>query len=596
MKKFILAAFACTAVAGACVLGACGDMSGGADEVAGRKYRLTDYELTYEGDFIESLLDGIDIDSILRPALEQGAWYAFGEDGYLYSIGGTAVPDAALPVAEQIAGERETAYKYYRYEQNGKDITFDVPQMSEIYGVGMQIDFTAEIDGGILSCNYDAAITFPDDYIGTVAQDKVQTFSISCEGEDDGAFDPADYDIEDMGYDDTGEDDAGITGIYVLDYLETGGVRYGIGDEYVQGGQSVTLTEEMFTLALAEDGTLRGSGYGTPFSGTWSMDGDGIVIVSESTLSGTFGDGGTLVLVSGSTNIGLVKTDMSELPDYAPPAEQFEGTYYFVSITTTDGNTVEAGDEINDMPVTDEYYVLQINADGTFTFTYNPLDGSDGMPMEGTWEVTDGTIDMTAELGTMSGQLSGSALTLTANDGTVLEFTRNRGGSPKPDDPGGEAHDRWAQLFFFRSMTVSDGNGGENTYRVGDEPTPGYVIDEFLFVLRITEDGGFKLTLASADGNDTAVSGTWEYDGDGILLLTDDGQEIGAAIDGDPKTGGTVTLTIGGITVILSSDDPEMAEAAGRTELYCDRVTVAGIYLGDELMLGTDPGMVPVRA
>lgn len=34
----------------------------------------------------------------------------------------------------------------------------------------------------------------------------------------------------------------------------------------------------------------------------------------------------------------------------------------------------------------------------------------------------------------------------------------------------------------------------------------------------------------------------------------------------------------------------------GRTELYCDRVTVAGIYLGDELMLGTDPGMVPVRA
>ena len=73
MKKFILAAFACTAVAGACVLGACGDMSGGADEVAGRKYRLTDYELTYEGDFIESLLDGIDIDSILRPALEQGA-------------------------------------------------------------------------------------------------------------------------------------------------------------------------------------------------------------------------------------------------------------------------------------------------------------------------------------------------------------------------------------------------------------------------------------------------------------------------------------------------------------------------------------------
>ncbi len=161
MKKFILAAFACTAVAGACVLGACGDMSGGADEVAGRKYRLTDYELTYEGDFIESLLDGIDIDSILRPALEQGAWYAFGEDGYLYSIGGTAVPDAALPVAEQIAGERETAYKYYRYEQNGKDITFDVPQMSEIYGVGMQIDFTAEIDGGILSCNYDAAITFP---------------------------------------------------------------------------------------------------------------------------------------------------------------------------------------------------------------------------------------------------------------------------------------------------------------------------------------------------------------------------------------------------------------------------------------------------
>ena len=154
------------------------------------------------------------------------------------------------------------------------------------------------------------------------------------------------------------------------------------------------------------------------------------------------GEGGTLVPASGSTAIGLVKTDMSELPDYAPPAEQFEGTYYFVSITTTDGNTVEAGDEINDMPVTDEYYVLQINADGTFTFTYNPLDGSDGMPMEGTWEVTDGTIDMTAELGTMSGQLSGSALTLTANDGTVLEFTRNRGGSPEPGDPGGEAHDR----------------------------------------------------------------------------------------------------------------------------------------------------------
>ena len=155
----------------------------------------------------------------------------------------------------------------------------------------------------------------------------------------------------------------------------------------------------------------------------------------------------------------------------------------------------------------------------------------------------------------------------------------------------------WAGAATSASpVTPWTGTGGENTYRVGDQPTAGYVIDEFLFVLRITEDGGFELTLASADGNDTAVSGTWEYDGDGILLLTDDGQEIGAVIDGDPKTGGTVTLTIGGITVILSSDDPEMAEAAGRTELYCERVTVAGIYLGDELMVGTDPGMVPVRA
>ncbi len=54
--------------------------------------------------------------------------------------------------------------------------------------------------------------------------------------------------------------------------------------------------------------------------------------------------------------------------------------------------------------------------------------------------------------------------------------------------------------------------------------------------------------------------------------------------------------TMHGINNNLPFSGERTLDEDGRTELYCDRVTVAGIYLGDELMLGTDPGMVPVRA
>ena len=110
MKKLLAAVAAVVAVAGMCAFGACGEFgSGGADDVAGKKYKVTDCTVDFSDGFPEELIGTLDVDALLDIEIRQGVRYAFGEDGCLYDI--TAGPGSRLPCrpSRRASGERQNA-------------------------------------------------------------------------------------------------------------------------------------------------------------------------------------------------------------------------------------------------------------------------------------------------------------------------------------------------------------------------------------------------------------------------------------------------------------------------------------------------------
>ena len=111
------------------------------------------------------------------------------------------------------------ADKYYRYEQNGSKITFDMPDMdSGLADVALEMEMTVEGDN--LVCDFSAEITYSGEPASVSSEP--QSFRGTAECEYDGAFDPSGYEVTDMGFGGTPSEDDEVAGVYVLDYLETG--------------------------------------------------------------------------------------------------------------------------------------------------------------------------------------------------------------------------------------------------------------------------------------------------------------------------------------------------------------------------------------
>ncbi|MDE5943452.1 MAG: hypothetical protein K2H30_04505, partial [Clostridia bacterium] len=82
-----------------------------------------------------------------------------------------------------------------------------------------------------------------------------------------------------------------------------------------------------------------------------------------------------------------------------------EGTYKFSSMTMTIGEettTVKAGEEFNGITISKDYFVMEINNDGTFS-----ISSAMGIDEEGTWEEEDGVLKLTADGETIEAEHSG---------------------------------------------------------------------------------------------------------------------------------------------------------------------------------------------
>ena len=86
-----------------------------------------------------------------------------------------------------------------------------------------------------------------------------------------------------------------------------------------------------------------------------------------------------------------------------------EGTYKFSSMTITmqgQSTTVKAGEEYMGMTISDNYIVLEIKEDKTFTLT------GMGNTENGTWAEEDGVIKLTVDGETMDATHNGKTITM----------------------------------------------------------------------------------------------------------------------------------------------------------------------------------------
>lgn len=93
----------------------------------------------------------------------------------------------------------------------------------------------------------------------------------------------------------------------------------------------------------------------------------------------------------------------------------FEGTYKFSSMSMSGGGlsmSYEVGQELDGVAITEDFYVLTVNGDGTFTMVCEMMEEN----MSGTWEASGSTITLTADGESVQGSLKGGTLTVSQSE------------------------------------------------------------------------------------------------------------------------------------------------------------------------------------
>lgn len=97
---------------------------------------------------------------------------------------------------------------------------------------------------------------------------------------------------------------------------------------------------------------------------------------------------------------------------------KFEGTYKFESMSYVQGGisiNVEVGEEYQGVSLNEDFYVLEIAKDGTFSMTVMSMH-----TIEGTWEKVDGKYVLTADDEPITVELKGKTLTMEEDGAKVV--------------------------------------------------------------------------------------------------------------------------------------------------------------------------------
>lgn len=95
-----------------------------------------------------------------------------------------------------------------------------------------------------------------------------------------------------------------------------------------------------------------------------------------------------------------------------------EGTYKFESMSYVQGGisiNVEVGEEYQGVSLNEDFYVLEIAKDGTFTMTVMSMH-----TMEGTWEKVDGKYVLTADDEPITVEIKGKTLTMEEDGAKIV--------------------------------------------------------------------------------------------------------------------------------------------------------------------------------
>lgn len=97
---------------------------------------------------------------------------------------------------------------------------------------------------------------------------------------------------------------------------------------------------------------------------------------------------------------------------------KIEGTYKFESMSYVQGGisiNVEVGEEYQGVSLNEDFYVLEIAKDGTFTMTVMSMH-----TIEGTWEKVDGKYVLTADDEPITVEIKGKTLTMEEDGAKVV--------------------------------------------------------------------------------------------------------------------------------------------------------------------------------
>ncbi len=356
---------------------------------------------------------------------------------------------------------------------------------------------------------------------------------------------------------------ASVTGIYKIQSMKVGNTTYRVGDEIDTGspmGGTFVLSADYMVITLKEEGAASISATGATFNGSYTLSGKKIAIDFTSSVAGMEFSGtcsnSTLSLTQQGVQYVFTKTaDLPEGGDSDVVAGEWEGTYKFSLFYTTQQGIQLVYYADNEYVgygyLTEDTAVLEVNTNGTCTFTLSWALTDEPSVMQGTWTDAGNTMNLTLEnkqttaFVNSDGKLEFELETAEGQDG--IHFVFVKGTSAGGNTPGGSTTPEETEklgVYYLTRMTLQQ-NGSTYNYGLG-EVIEGVCLTETTFALELQAHHQ-AVWVAYEGGEDvTRYEGTWSLEGTNIYFVDEYDDTFVFAVNGRE-----LTLSQGSFTVVL---------------------------------------------